>query len=391
MLRTIFYPFTKFITILNNQTVIIVGFALFSMFFGAGNLIFPISIGIETQDKFLYSGLGLVCTGIIVPTIGLLSIIFSKSDNLIEYFQPLGKILSYILTFSILGLLGPFSVIPRSIMVASSANTMFMTLLPISIIKLIICIILAVLTLNKNNIVELLGKYLTPLLLLGIILIISFGFFQGTSIGQSNISNLSAFSLGFTEGYQTMDLLASLTFALIITKYLKLKQIKDTKDISFAYLSIASCSICAILLFITYSGFIILGAAHHSELLYADPSQRLLLLSINILGSYSILVVSAIIFLACLTTMCALTDIFADFLSSLTNFTRSSSILITIFISYFISLIKFKTLAIYMGYLLKTIYPALILFTLIRLFNSQISNRFLILSFWTMFLISHIF
>ncbi|NQY42081.1 MAG: branched-chain amino acid transport system II carrier protein [Legionellales bacterium] len=390
MLRASSIPLKNSILILKDKTTLIVGFALFSMFFGAGNLIFPLSIGIASQDKFIVSGLGLFFTGIFVPVIGLLSVIFSRHDNLIDYFLPLGRFISYIITFSILGLLGPFSVIPRSIMVAASASTS-LSFIPANLIKLLICLILAILTINKKNIVELLGKYLTPLLLLGVILIIAIGMNQELFIGKSHISNSSAFFLGCIEGYQTMDLLASLTFALIVGKYLKQQHLKSTNNISFTHLSITSCFICAVLLLITYSGFIILGASHYNELVNVDPSQRLFLIAITILGDLSIPLVSSIIFLACLTTMCALTDIFADFLSKISSIKKSLSVLLTISISYFISLVEFKTLAIYMGYLLKTLYPSLILFTAIKLFRPKTRNIYLNVLFWSIFLVASIF
>jgi LIVCS family branched-chain amino acid:cation transporter len=216
-----FLPFSEIIKAFHNKTVLIVGFALFSMFFGAGNLIFPISIGVETQDQFVFGGIGLFCTGIFVPLIGLLSVLYSENDDLIEYFNPLGMLFAYGITCCILGLLGPLSVIPRSIMVASGAGKMLLPFLPINVVKFFICIVLATLTIHKNNIVDILGKYLTPLLLSGIVLIISLGITKGVSIDSSNLSSWSAFTLGFTQGYQTMDLLASFIFALTAIKYIK--------------------------------------------------------------------------------------------------------------------------------------------------------------------------
>jgi branched-subunit amino acid permease len=103
---------------------------------------------------------------------------------------------------------------------------------------------------------------------------------------------------------------------------------------SFFTISLSACLICALLLLITYSGFILLGAESFNKLTFVDPSQRLLFLSTDILGNYSIPIVSSIIFLACLTTMCALTEIFADFAARFVNFRQSTLILLTIVISY---------------------------------------------------------
>ena len=372
-------------------TIIIIGFALFSMFFGAGNLIFPINIGVETQDNFIAGCVGLLFTGIIVPLIGLLSVLHSKNSDLIDYFSPLGKGLAYIMTFIILVLLGPVIIIPRSIMVAGQACKILLPFLHLSIIKFLICIILAVLTITRNNIIDLLGKYLTPVLLLGIAIVIGLGITQGIPIEPSNLSILSAFSIGFIEGYQTMDLLAALIFALIVIKYIKEKQSMEGSTLSFSHISHFACLVCAILLFIIYFGFILLGAQHHSIISLIDPSQRLLVIATNILGHYSIPIISVIIFLACLTTMCAVAEIFADFSANYINLNKSILILVGITISYFISLIEFKTLATNMAYLLKILYPALIAYTILKLLIPSLSNKLISICFWLVLLISSIY
>ncbi len=393
MLQNNIQSSSTFINLINSKIVLIVGFALFSMFFGAGNLIFPISIGVLTQDQFVFGGLGLLCTGVMMPLIGLLSVLYSKSDSLIEYFNSLGKVTAFVLTLCILCLLGPCSVLPRSIIVASGASALISPLIPMSILKLIICLIVAILTNTKNNIVDILGRYLTPLLLICITGIIILGNNHVSIIEPSHLSSLSALALGLIEGYQTMDLLAAFTFSLIIIKYIKNKITEPEQNPSFYPIIISACIVCAFLLLITYCGFIFLGAGHYEQLINVDPSQRLVVLAISVLGEYSLPIISLIIILACITTMCALTVIFAEFISKILLLNKKTSILLTITISYLISLIDFTTLSAYLVYILKFFYPALIVYACLKLlqikFNLQ--NKAISCSFWIVLVVGIVY
>jgi LIVCS family branched-chain amino acid:cation transporter len=94
-----------------------IGLAMFAMFFGYGNLVFPIKIGMHVADKYALASMGLIITGVIVPILGLLSMVVYQGDR-VKYFGLLGKWAPFTLTLLMLSLLGPFGVVPRCIIVA---------------------------------------------------------------------------------------------------------------------------------------------------------------------------------------------------------------------------------------------------------------------------------
>src|SRR5262245_5287910 len=94
-----------------RSTVWSTGLAMFAMFFGAGNIVFPLALGQFTQDKNFYGILGLVVTAVLVPLLGLLSMLLYEG-NYASFFQRIGKIPGFCLTLLILGLIGPFGGIP---------------------------------------------------------------------------------------------------------------------------------------------------------------------------------------------------------------------------------------------------------------------------------------
>src|SRR5690349_22076848 len=87
--------------------IISTGFALFSMFFGSGNLVFPISVGVESQGHYLLGSLGILLTGVIVPFLGVLGMMLFKGD-IMHFFSCFGKKGTFIFSLIALSLMGPF-------------------------------------------------------------------------------------------------------------------------------------------------------------------------------------------------------------------------------------------------------------------------------------------
>src|SRR5262245_56453174 len=104
---------------LSRKAIVSTGLAIFAMFFGAGNIVFPLALGQFTQDKTVYGILGLIITAVFVPLIGLLSMLLFEGDY-DSFFRRIGKIPGIFVAVSILGLIGPFGGIPRCITISFS-------------------------------------------------------------------------------------------------------------------------------------------------------------------------------------------------------------------------------------------------------------------------------
>src|SRR5690348_4123561 len=96
-----------------------IGLALFSMFFGAGNIVFPLAVGQITGDQVLFASLGLILTAALVPIIGVIAMVLFDGNQR-HFFGRLGRVPGFLLALSIISLLGPLGSTPRCIALAYS-------------------------------------------------------------------------------------------------------------------------------------------------------------------------------------------------------------------------------------------------------------------------------
>ena len=338
------------------------GFAMFSMFFGSGNLVFPLNIGFGTLDHFSFAAIGLLITGTLVPFLGLLTMIF-MDGNANRFFAKLGKIPGFLLPLFMLAILGPFGVCARCILVSYGSLELVFPSLSFSVFSISFALVSALLTLNRKRIVRILARYLTPFLLLGIIMILMVGIFYAPHPGPSLVTTRGAFHIGLHQGYQTMDLLAAFFFSITIVEYLRAHMGKGAPVGEVAREAIKASGVGITLLALVYLGFVSLGAAYADVLQGVSPESMLIHIAQNTLGNIALPVVALTITTACLTTLIALAGLFADFCHKemlREKIPRSVCVIITYALCSLVSFLGFEHLARLMGTLLEVIYPALI-------------------------------
>lgn len=201
------------------NTIITVGFALFAMFFGAGNLILSPFIGLETGSEWLTALAGFFITAIIAPFLGVL-MVAKAGTNFTDLGQKTHPLLIKILTLLVILCIGPLVAIPRT--AATTFEVGIEPLLP-SLSKKVFAVIffglVLALSLSKSKIVDIIGKFLTPFLLVVLALLIVLGIWQAPSAETPATHTLvESFIFGFIEGYLTLDVLASVIFAGIIIR-----------------------------------------------------------------------------------------------------------------------------------------------------------------------------
>lgn len=355
-----------------TKTVLTAGFAMFCMFFGAGNLVFPLVVGTKSLDNASYAMLGLAITGVLVPFLGLVGVIL-YDGNRSNFFSCIGKIPAFILIFIMLALLGPIGVVPRCIVVAHGAITSFCPSCSLALFSFLFCLFSLFLIWKHDSVIPVIGRYLTPLLLIGIAIISIAGIFFSNAIAQpSEFTSLKAFNVGLKDGYQTMDLLAAFFFSTTTVAYLRAHLRSDDSPKTLLKLGLISSIIGAGFIGIIYVGFVILGAKHAPNLLNARPEQMLSTIAGHTLGPIAIPIVSTTIILACLTTAAILALLFADFLNEDVcryKLGAKKSIIFTLILSFFVSLVGFDSLRTWLGTILQIAYPALILLTLANIAN----------------------
>jgi branched-chain amino acid:cation transporter, LIVCS family len=355
--------------------VIVVGFALFAMFFGAGNLIFPPSIGLMAGDKWIIALMGFLLTGIGMPVLGILAV--SKSGGSIEQFA--GKVspnFAKVLGTVIMLAIGPLLVIPRT-----GATTYEMAVKPIFqnaspvLVSAIFFGITLLFVISPSKIIDVIGKVLTPVLLATIGFII----FKGVTspIGDITSTGLqNSFSQGFTEGYQTMDALGSIVLTSIVIAGLVSKGYTDQRQ--QIKLTLLSGMVAAMGLLIVYGGLMYLGATA-VELFPAGVSKTDLIVGVTVmlLGNLGKVALGLTVGLACLTTSIGLTATAGEFFSKLSNNKVSYPsvvILITVF-SAIVSNAGVETIIKFSVPLLVTVYPVAIVLIVLSIFDNLIKRR----------------
>jgi len=347
------------------------GFALFSMFFGSGNLVFPIAVGMESEGHYLLSSLGILSTCVLFPLLGMLGMTLYKGD-LNTFFGCFGKRGVFLFSLLALSLMGPFGVLARCLTVIHGALLLILPDAQLKVTSLLLCIVIYFLAINKNKIITVLGNILTPILLIAIALIVYFALRQNTISESLNASQFAAFSNGFFKGYQTMDLVASFFFSGFVIKHLYASNNDHSDKRSNLKLFLKSSVIGAGLLYIVYFALVLLGWLYAPILVNTAPQEMFGKIALESLGAMAAPCVCIAVIFACLTTAITLTSLFAEFLRhevAKKKIGNSTAIFFTLAIAYFVSNLEFSGIANFLAPILEAIYPALITLTLINIFS----------------------
>ncbi|MBA2726651.1 MAG: branched-chain amino acid transport system II carrier protein, partial [Parachlamydiaceae bacterium] len=345
------------------------GLAMFSMFFGAGNIIFPLALGQFAQDQNIYAIMGLLITAIGVPFAGLFAMTLFDGDYR-DFFSRIGKLPGFFTAAIIMGLIGPFGAIPRCIALAYSTISAFLPGISIEVFSALSCLLIFLMTFKRNNIVDILGYFLTPILVGALAIIIIKGLlFSPETPPANNLLPGTAFYEGFVQGYQMMDLIGAFFFSSVIIVCLKkdlpMQEVDNHSRIMS--LTMKSIAVAAPLLALTYIGFSFLAAGQSKELADFKSDELISQITVLVLGKHAGLIVSVAVVLACLTTAIALAAVFAEYLhEDITRFKIGyvPSLALTLVVTYFISILNFTMIIALLGPVLQVIYPALITLTI---------------------------
>lgn len=352
---------------------IVVGFALFSMFFGAGNLIFPPSLGNKLGDQYLLGILGFILTGVGLPLLAILAC--SKGNGTFESItNKIGTKFTLILTTVLFFAIGPLLAIPRT-----AATTFEISILPFFptwspiIVMAIYFLINLFFVLKRSSIIDTIGKFLTPALIIVLTIVIVKGIID--PIGElvpTGATNILSMSL--LEGYQTMDALGALLFAGVITSSIVEKGYKGAEVKSV----LLKASLIAVVgLAFVYGGLTFIGA-HTVNLVDSGISNTALLVFIanKILGTFGLVLIGTAIGLACLTTSIGLLTAGATFFEKVSNGKLSykfNAIAISL-MSYIIACQGVDKIVKLSVPILNVLYPVAITIIVVTLLNKFLTN-----------------
>ena len=358
-----------------TKDILLTGFALFAMLFGAGNLIFPPMLGYETSSSWIPTMLAFIITGVGFPFLGILSVSIA-GNGIKDFANRVSRTFSKVFAIISILAIGPMLAIPRTGATAYEItflhngmnNTIYKYIYLFCYFGIVILF-----SLRASKVIERVGKILTPILLLLLFLIIVKGiFFSGLSIKPDIYPH--AFKKGFLEGYQTMDTIASIAYAGII-----LKAIKNGRDLTqkqeFSFL-IKAGLVAILSLALIYGGFALVGAKMHSVLVTNDKIELLVKTTSYLLGNYGNLVLAICVAGACLTTAIGLVATVGEFFSSITSFKYEKIVIFTVIISFLLSILGVESIIRISVPILVFIYPVMISLIILNLFGKYIKNDY---------------
>ncbi len=359
-----------------RKTILFLGMALFAMFFGAGNLLLPAYLGLQTRTDWTTTFAGFSLTAILAPVLAIFAVAVSGN-----YFTDLGSRanvkLAYILSLINVLCIGPLIALPRA--GASVYEVAIKPIIP-DAQPVWVCVLFfgAVMgaSFSLNRITGILGKIFAPILLFFLALLIVPGLFMGSTVNIDPTIIEDRFYVGFQEGYQTMDVLAGLIFAVLLIAGANRKSYTHVKD--KIEVVVKSAILAAICMLLVYGGLFYLGAHATVDTANTTRSSLLIYLATQYFGSNGVYLISILMILACITTAIALTAGSANFFERLTKGKLGyiEGVISITLVSTLLAITGVDGIIEYAAALLNFIYPVtLVLILSVLLFGRTIQNQ----------------
>lgn len=304
----------------HTSSVVAVGLMLFSMFFGAGNLIFPPMLGVESGEHFTPAMIGFLLTGVLMPVLTVIAVAISGSgvrDLASRAGVVFGIIFSVVAYLSI----GAFYAVPRAAAIAYQLgieSTLGLSggwwRLGGTAAFFLACYLL---TLWPGKVVDTVGKALTPILLalLAILAIVGIQKLHDPRIPATAEYAANPLVHGISEGYFTMDSIGALAFALLVVGSFSDRGVKSHKSV--VKMTSVSAATAGGFLMLVYIGLGLLGTVIPDKGSYKDGAALLSVAAKLTMGETGEIIFSLIVLLACLTTVVGLTTATSEFFNEL--------------------------------------------------------------------------
>ena len=365
--------------------IMVLGFALFAMFFGAGNLILPPALGTVSGSNWFSGFLMYILVDAGLSVIALLAYFKTSNGFLSNISRQLTPLTAAVLLFLNTLFLGPLIAIPRT-----AATTFDIGVRPLLgtlaapwmswVFGAIYFGIVAVLCLKPGKVVDIIGKLLAPAMLVALLVLIGVGIFTplGEIVPAASLSE--ALSDGLRSGYQTMDMLGAVLLASVAVLAVKQSGATETKD----KLKMVGLSgiVAAGGLFVVYGGLAYVGATVSGipelvTLAKTDRPALLVELTDRLIGRFGGLLLGLIVAAACLTTAIGLVSSCAETFVDITKgkLPYRPTMLAIIGISYLLSNLGTEMILNIAAPVLNVLFPMMIMLVLLSFFPRRIREH----------------
>lgn len=351
---------------------IIIGFALFAIFFGAGNLIFPPYLGVTAGENWGIATLAFLISDPLLSIIAVM-VVAALGGSALNVGRRVHPLFASALAAICVLLIGPIFAVPRT---GASTHEIFVQSYfpeaPQWITSLVFFGIVLWITYKENSVMDAIGKYLTPILLVILFCIFVAAIIQpDATFSQTDGTGL--FAQGFKEGYQTMDVLGAPLLAGVVMKDITRRGYLNKKD---QFRMMFGVGIVAfILLALVYSTLAYSGASM-STVIDTTAQRAAMLTTIvkNLLGSWGQLAMGLAVCFACLTTAIGLTTTCGQYFEEVSKgkISYKKTILVTVAVEFIISLVGVDSLINLAVPVLTFIFPIMIALILFSAFDQYI-------------------
>ena len=376
---------------LSTRAYLAIGMMLFALFFGAGNLIFPAALGQQAGSNVGWALLGFVLTGVGLPLLGVAAMGYSSCKDVEELASRVHPFYGLLYTISLYLSIGPMFATPRTGTVAYEiAIKPFTEGLSMNMEPIFLALFFGVslwLSISPQKLVNRIGNILTPALLLVILLLIVKSFITplgGYAVPQPTYGDASKAVLqGFLDGYNTMDALASVVFAILVIDFVRLSGATSRAVITKTVMEVGAIAVA--LLGIVYVFIANIGATSVERFGLFDTGAPVLSVSANYLfGDFGQIILAIIVLLACLSTSIGLITSCGTYFHKLTP-KISYKLYVVIFsvAAFGLSMFGLKTIISAAIPVLMLLYPLTIVIILLALVNNMFGGRRCVYA-WTM-------
>ncbi|WP_412559478.1 branched-chain amino acid transport system II carrier protein [Winogradskyella sp. MIT101101] len=366
---------------IQRKELLVTSFALFSLFFGAGNLLLPPLLGYNAGDDWFWVAIGFMITAVVIPIIGILAharlqgTLYDFGKKVSPTFSLIYCILIYIIAVAIPSPRTAAATHEIAIHPAFGTSPLLTSAIYFAFVLVFV--------LNRSKILNLIGKFLTPFIVLMLLAVIGIGLFSSeftTGIAQFEAPLVS----GILEGYQTFDAIGAVVVGAVIIVSLNFKNMEVEQYSSKRILIRKSGFIAGFGLFIIYAGLIAVGAYYSSEISInaelSNDMQRANLLrdiSIKSLGEFGNTVLSILISLACFTTAVGIIAGASDYFKGLFNNSQTVFVVTAIIgciLGVVVGQLNFNSIIMVAIPVLLFIYPITIVLILLNVLPEKIAT-----------------
>ena len=297
-----------------KSQIVVVGLALFSMLFGAANLIFPLKVGLTAGSNIIPATLGFLITSILLPLVGLVAIILFDGDY-DRFFNRLGTVPGQLLVFTCMLIIGPVIGLPRIVDLSHTLLHSFIPNIGLLTFSIIFLTITFLGTMRESKIIDLLGYIISPLLLVSLGIILVKGILTPGHVALATRTPWREFIANLKFGFSTLDLLGTIFFGSIILTIMKQNVKHATRfELSrFALTGLQGGLIGSSLLALVYVGLSVLGLIHGYGLESVNAGELFRNVAFRIMGTQGAFIVMIAVLMACLSTAIALLAVVAEY------------------------------------------------------------------------------